>query len=122
MKKRTILQERNHSSGNADKLANIARTEKDATLRRSAIRDLGMMTSAKTSDMLRAIYAAETTPDFKKERSKSGQSTSRRTPRCSWRPVEGGEGSDLMKSYEMVTKLSTMKNKEATDYMLELLK
>jgi TolA-binding protein len=115
--KRTILQGL-YSSGNADKLANIARTEKDATLRRSAIRDLGMMNSAKTSDMLRAIYAAETTSDFKKDIIGAIYQQKNAAMLVEMAKAE----KDPVMKREMVSKLSTMKNKEATDYMLELLK
>ncbi len=115
--KRTILQGL-YSSGNVDKLANIARTEKDPTLRRSAIRDLGQMNSAKTSDMLRAIYAAETTPDFKKDIIGAIYQQKNAAMLVEMAKAE----KDPVMKREMVSKLSTMKNKEATDYMLELLK
>jgi TolA-binding protein len=115
--KRTILQGL-YSSGNADKLANIARTEKDANLRRSAIRDLGQMNSAKTSDMLRAIYVAETTPDFKKDIIGAIYQQKNAAMLVEMAKAE----KDPVMKREMVSKLSTMKNKEATDYMLELLK
>ena len=115
--KRTILQGL-FSGGNADKLANIAKTEKDTTLRRSAIRDLGMMNAAKTGDMLRAMYSTETTPEFKKDIIGAIYQQKNATMLVEMAKAE----KDPAMKREMVSKLSTMKAKEATDYMLELLK
>jgi hypothetical protein len=115
--KRTILQSV-FSSGNVDRMTDIAKTEKDATLRRSAIRDLGMMNSGKTGELLRSMYASETAPDIKKEIINSLYIQKNAALLVEMSKAE----KDPAMKKEMVTKLSTMKNKEATDYMLELLK
>ena len=115
--KRTILQSV-FSSGNVDKMTDIAKTEKDATLRRSAIRDLGMMNARKTGDTLRAMYASETAPEFKKEIISAIYQQKNAAMLVEMAKAE----KDPAMKKEIVTKLSTMKSKEATDYMLELLK
>ena len=106
------------ASGNVDKLAEIARNEKDTDLRRSAIRNIGVMNGGRSTDILRTMYASETAPEIKKEiinalylqRNAAGLVEMARA-----------EKDPAMKK-EIVTKLSTMRSKEATDYMLELLK
>jgi len=46
-------------SGNTEKLIEIARSEKDAKLRRSAVQSLGSVKAANTSDALVSIYGTE---------------------------------------------------------------
>jgi hypothetical protein len=106
------------SSGNVDKMTDIAKTEKDVALRRSAIRDLGMMNAAKTADTLRAMYGSETVPEIRKEII-NALYLQKNAPALV--EMARAEKDPTMKK-EIVTKLSTMRSKEATDYMLELLK
>ena len=54
--KRTIL---DYMSGNTDKLIEVAKTEKDAKLRRSAIQRLGSTKAAAATDALVQIYGTE---------------------------------------------------------------
>ena len=54
-------------SGNAEKLLELARTEKDAGLRKSAIRNLGTMGESKSGEALVTMYASEKEPDIRKE-------------------------------------------------------
>jgi hypothetical protein len=61
--KRAIL---DYVSGSTDRLTEIARTEKDAKLRRSAIQRLGSPKSAASSDALVAIYGTETDASVKR--------------------------------------------------------
>jgi hypothetical protein len=44
--------------GSADKLIELAKNEKDMTLRRTAVRNLGLMGSSKTAEAIKAIYLA----------------------------------------------------------------
>jgi hypothetical protein len=106
------------SSGNVDKMTDVARTEKDVQLRRSAIRSLGMMNAARTSDTLRAMYASESAPEIRKEII-NALYLQKNAPALV--EMARAEKDPTMKK-EIVTKLSTMRSKEATDYMLELLK
>jgi HEAT repeat protein len=46
-------------SGNTEKLIEVARTEKDAKLRRAAIQSLGSVKATNTSDALVSIYGGE---------------------------------------------------------------
>jgi tetratricopeptide (TPR) repeat protein len=104
--------------GDADKLIELAKGEKDPDLRKTAIRNLGMMKRTGTSEALTGIYASDTSVDVKKavvnalfiQNNAAGLVTLAR-----------GEKSPEMKK-EIVSKLSVMKSKEATDYLLELLK
>src|ERR1700694_1752583 len=54
-------------TGNADKLLELARNEKDERLRRFAVRTLGVMRASKTGEALRALYASESSPGVRKE-------------------------------------------------------
>jgi tetratricopeptide (TPR) repeat protein len=104
--------------GDADKLIELAKGEKDPELRKTAIRNLGMMKRTGTSDALTGIYASDASLDVKKavvnalfiQGNAAGLVTLAR-----------GEKNVEMKK-EIVSKLSIMKSKEATDYLLELLK
>jgi tetratricopeptide (TPR) repeat protein len=105
-------------SGNTDRVAEVARQETDAKLRANAVRDLGMMDSKKTGDMLVQIYKADKDPGVKKQivSTLSMQGNAKALV-----DLARGETDPGMKK-EIVSRLSMMKSKEATDYMLELLK
>jgi HEAT repeat protein len=105
--------------GRADRLIALARTEPDADLRRTAIRNLGLMGSDKTSAALLEIYAADRDAAVRKA------------------VIEGlfvqGNGEALVAlvrketdpetKRRIVEKLSVMQgSKPAMDYMMELLK
>ena len=104
--------------GDADKMIELARTEKDPELRRAAIRNLGLMKRAGTTEALTAIYASDQTPEVRRavvnalflQNNAAALVTLARAER----------NPELKK--EIVSKLSVMKSKEATDYLLELLK
>src|SRR5262249_49337209 len=53
--------------GSADKLIDLAKTEKDPQLRRTAIRNLGLMGANRTGDAIKAIYLSDTTIESRKE-------------------------------------------------------
>jgi tetratricopeptide (TPR) repeat protein len=115
--KKSILQAM-FVGGDADKLIDLAKNERDPELRKSAIRNIGMMKRPGTTEALTGIYASDTTPDVRKavinalfvQNNASALVTLARA-----------EKNPEMKK-EIVSKLSVMKSKEATDYLLELLK
>jgi hypothetical protein len=115
--KRVVIQSM-FSNRSVDGLSEIARTEKDFELRRSAIRDLGSMDAAKTADILRSLYASDSTPEVRKEVISALAVQRNATALVEMARAE----KDIAMRKEIVNRLSTMRSKEATDYMLELLK
>ena len=115
--KRRIIQSLMASQA-SDKLLELAKGEKDPQLRRSAIRNLGVMNAGKTGDLLRSLYAAETNADVKKEIVNAFF-----VQRNAATLVELARAEkDLALKTAIVERLSTMRDKVATDYMLEILK
>jgi HEAT repeat protein len=107
------------ASGNPDRLTDIARNEKDVSLRRAAIRSLGAMNAAKTGDVLRQLYSSESSPEVKRDIVDAlfGQKNA-----AALVDLARGEKDAALKR-DIVSKLASMRgSKEATDYMLELLK
>lgn len=103
--------------GNADKILEIARTDKDSAMRREAIRQLGPMERTKTGDALPALYAKESDAANKREilnalfiqqNAKSLIEIARKE-------------SDPNLKRDAVQKLSLMHSKEATDFLMEVL-
>jgi hypothetical protein len=118
--KRAILQSY-FTSGNVERTIDIAKTEKDAELRRAAIRNLGMMnraSAASASDALVAIYKADSDTDIK--RSVINSLFMQQNAKMLVDVARSEKDASLKR--EIVQKLSVMKAPEATDYMLELLK
>jgi tetratricopeptide (TPR) repeat protein len=105
-------------SGSADKLIELARTEKDPELRRSVIRNLGLIGGSKTGDALRSMYGSEAGADVRREIINALFLQQNAAALVDLARVE----KDAAVKKEIVTKLSLMKSKEATDYFLELLK
>jgi len=105
--------------GSADKLMELAKTEKDPALRRTAVRNLGLMGSSKTGEAIKQIYQSDTSVEIKKEAINALflQNNGRILVE-----LARAEKDPAMKK-EMVQKMSIMgKSKEVTDYLLELLK
>jgi hypothetical protein len=115
--KRAILQSY-FQNGNADKLGEIARTEKDSDLKRTAIRNIGMMNRPGTTEALVAIYRADNSTDVRREVINS--LFIHRDAKALVDLAKAEKDASLKR--EIVSKLSLMKAPEATDYMLELLK
>ena len=119
--KRAIIQSY-FMGGNVDRMAEIAKTENDADLRKSAIRNLGMMnrggSSAAASDALVSLYKSDSASDIK--RAAVNSLFMQRNAKALVDLARGEKDASLKR--EIVTKLSVMKTPEATDYMLELLK
>lgn len=115
--KRNIL----HSmavAGSTDRLADLARSEKDPKLRKEVIQAMGITRSPKASETLLALYGPENDKEVKKtivaalfvqQNAKALVDLARKE-------------SDPEMKRDIVSKLSIMKSKEASDYMLELLK
>ena len=101
-----------------DHLLQVAKTEKEPTLRRIAIQSLGSMESTQTGDALVAIYGAETDQTMKRNilDSLHGQRNAKAIV-----DIARKETDPAMKR-EIVSRLSNMKSKEASDYLMELLK
>jgi tetratricopeptide (TPR) repeat protein len=105
-------------SGSADKLIELARTEKDPELRRSVIHNLGLIRGGNTGDALRSMYGSEAGADVRREIINALFLQQNAAALIDLARVE----KDAALKKEIVTKLSLMKSKEATDYFLELLK
>ncbi len=104
--------------GDPARLLEIARNEKDPKLRARAINSLGMMHSTQAGEGLVAMYGTEQDPGVKNEivnalfiqrNAKALVDIARK------------ESNPEMKR-DIVQKLTMMRSKEATDYMMELLK
>ena len=105
-------------AGASDKLTELARTEKDPELRRTAIRNLGVMNASKTGDVLRSLYSSETNAAVKEEIINALFVQRNATALVEMARAE----KDPAMKREIVSRLSNMRTKEATDYLLELLK
>lgn len=104
-------------SGNADKLLELAKGEKDAGLRHLAINQLGVMGRSKTGATLASLYGQETDPDNRKAIINAlfiqGNAATL---------VEiARKETDLSLKKTIINQLSLMHSKEATDYLMEIL-
>jgi len=104
--------------GDADKLIELARNERDPELRKTAIHNLGLMKRAGTSEALTSIYASDATVDVRKAVVNALFIQNNASALVALARAE--KSPDMKK--EIVSRLSNMKSKEATDYLLELLK
>ncbi len=104
-------------TGQADKLLEIAKAEKDVKLRRGAIRGLGMIKKEKTADPLLTLYSSESDKTVKQEiiRALFVQNSAKQLVDVAKKETDG----ELKR--ECVRNLSMMKSKDATDYMIEIL-
>ncbi len=115
--KKSILQAM-FVGGDSDKLIELAKSEKDPELRKSAIHNLGLMKRPGTSEALTAIYASDTTPDVRKAVINALFLQNNAGALVGLARAE----KNLEMKKDIVSKLSIMKSKEATDYLMELLK
>jgi HEAT repeats/Tetratricopeptide repeat len=104
-------------AGASDKLLELIRTEKDPRVRGEAIRSLAM-TNSTSPESLATLYASETDPKTKKE---IVNGLMARGDGKLLVDLTRKETDPAMKRF-MVERLSMMHSKEATDYMMELLK
>ncbi len=114
--KRAILQSL-FIGGNADKIAEIARTDKDSKVRAEAIHQLGPMGRSKSGDALVQLYSKETDQQSRRE-ILNGLFIQSNAPAI----IEiARKETDPNLKREAVQKLSLMHSKEATDFLVELL-
>jgi HEAT repeat protein len=101
----------------AERLMSVAKTEQSPELRREAIQMLGTMKRDQTGDALVSMYASETNRDVKRaiidglfiqQNAKALIDLARKE-------------TDPSVKKELVQRLSVMRTKEATDYMMEVL-
>ena len=104
--------------GGADKLLELAKSEKDANLRLDIIHRLGTMSRSKTGDALATMYGTETDKTAKREIQRSLFIQNNAAQLVA---IARKETDPALKT-EAVQHLSRMRAKEATDYMMELLK
>jgi tetratricopeptide (TPR) repeat protein len=104
-------------SGNSDKLLELAKGEKDATLRHYAINQLGVMGRSKTGASLAALYPQETDADNKKAIINALFVQGNATALVDLARKE----TDMNMKKLIVNQLSIMHSKEASDYLMELL-
>jgi HEAT repeat protein len=115
--KRQILQAL-FVAGEATRLIEVANTEQNPELRRRAIQHLGTMGRTKTGDSLVGLYAKEKETDIKRTIINALFTQNNAESLVA---IARKENDPAMKR-ELVSKLSVMRNKVATDYLLELLK
>ncbi len=115
--KREIL--RNMYVGDqTDRLVQIARTEKDASLRRSALQAMMFSRTPKTADTLVGLYKEEKDPAVKRQIIDVLGTMESAGPLIQVARQE----TDPELKRTIVQRLSFMKDKEATDFMMEILK
>jgi HEAT repeat protein len=104
--------------GNSGKLAEIARNEKVLELKITAIRNLGLLGGAHSSDLLVSLYNSDPRPEVRRSVIESLFVQGNAKTLIS---VARAEKDPAMKR-DIVQKLSVMGSKEATDYLMEFLK
>ncbi len=114
--KRQILQGM-FVGGDSARLIDIANTEPNLDLRRTAIRQLGTMSRANTGDALVAIYGKEKDQDLKRQ-AVNGLFIQNNAEALV--ALARKESDPIMKK-DIVSKLSLMKSKVALDYLMEIL-
>lgn len=114
--KRQILQAM-FVGGNGTRLIELARTESNVELRRTAVRNLGLMSAGATGSALVEIYATQKDVET---RSAAIQGLFVQDNAAALVALARKESDPAMKR-ELVKRLSTMQNKAAMDYLLELL-
>jgi len=105
-------------AGDSSKLVEVAQSEKDTELRRTAIRNLGLMGAGRDGDALQRIYTKESDRSLKEEVLNAYFLQGNAKALIAIAKSEKDAG--LKK--RAVEKLSIMGSKEATDYLMELLK
>jgi hypothetical protein len=104
--------------GAADRLSELALKETDPRLRREAIQKLGLTGSGKSAATLKQLYSTEKDHEIKKTILNAFFIQNNAATLVEIARAE----QDPQLKREAVQKLSLMRSKEATDYMMELLK
>jgi tetratricopeptide (TPR) repeat protein len=102
----------------SDKLIELAKGEKDPELRKTAIRNLGLMKRTGTSEALVSIYGSDQGADVR--RAVVNALFLQNNAKALVDLARAEKNPEMKK--EIVSKLSIMKSKDATDYLMELLK
>jgi HEAT repeat protein len=105
------------AGGSVDRLIELAKSEQNPELRREAVRALGQLRSARTGDVLQQIYASDNNVDVKKSVVNALFIQDNATALVGLARKE----QDVTMKKEIVSRLSNMRSKIATDYMIELL-
>jgi HEAT repeat protein len=105
------------TGGSLTRLSELARTERDPELRLLAVRNLGVMGSKRTGDILVEIYNSDKDPAIRKA-VVSGLFSSNNAEAL---VALARKESDPVMKKDIVSKLSNMRSKAATDYLIELL-
>ena len=107
------------TGGNVTRMIELAKTEQNPELRRTAVRNLGIMGSKRTGDALVEIYNSDKDAAITQDGHPGAVPTRTTPPRSSrWRARK----QDPAMKKDIVQKLSIMdSSKVATDYMIELL-
>jgi HEAT repeat protein len=105
------------AGGSIDRLIELAKSEQNPELRREAVRALGTLRSARSGDVLLQIYASESNVDVKKSVVNALFIQDNAAALVGLARKE----QDVTMKKEIVSRLSNMRSKVATDYMLELL-
>jgi HEAT repeat protein len=114
--KRQILRSM-QAGGSVDRLIELAKGEQQPELRRDAVRYLGNMRATRTGDVLVQIYNSDNNPEVKKSVINGLFIQENATALVAIARKE----QDVNLKKEIVSRLSNMRTKVATDYMMELL-
>jgi HEAT repeat protein len=104
--------------GNSEKLAQIARNEKVLDLKVTAIRNLGLLGGGRSGDLLLSLYNSDPRPEVRKAVIEALFIQGNAKTLVSLARTETNPET----KHEIVQKLSVMRSKEATDYVMEFLK
>ena len=104
--------------GGDERLIALSRTEQNPELRRSIVRNLGLLGSQRTGDTLVALYHGETDPGMRRE---ALQGLFIQGNAAALVKLAREEKDPTWKK-EIVSKLSVMNSKDGTEYLMELLK
>jgi HEAT repeat protein len=106
------------NSRDIDDLTKIARSEQNVELRREAIRQLGNIRDDQTTASLVAIYGTESDKEIKTEilNSLGNQQAAKQIIECARKE------SDPELKKVAIRRLSEMRSKDATDFLMEILK
>ena len=105
------------SGGSVERLIELAKGEQNPELRRDAVRYLGNMRATRTGDVLVQIYNSDNNVDVKKSVINGLFTQDNATALVALARKE----QDVNLKKDLVSKLSNMRSKVATDYMIELL-
>jgi len=115
VKRRIIRSMQN--GGSVDRLIELAKAEQNPELRRDVVRALGVTRSARTADVLLQIYSSDTNVDVRKQVVNALFIQENATALVALARKE----QDITLKKEIVSRLSQMRSKVATDYMIEIL-